>query len=598
MLVGCASTQAAAPDPSRDPSRSPTPIPTPIPTPTPHIVDSGELALTLRGKPFGSETFSIEARADGYTLRAEVKLEVGSTMRLLDSELYTDRAWRPVSGRFRDVKDGGTISILAPASSGRSSSLGTNTASPGPLVLRGTAPFAPPSERTASRAIELFLADNTMSHFAPLCAIPAPTTRVSFPGMTVTVGADVAAPGSPGTQPVTTHAHPSPTLTRRHVDLGGTMRVLLACERGRLVGVEVPLVGLTAIRTGRATDVAALADATTRKPALAAGLVEEPRTVRVRASRHGDAAELACSLVRPATATSDDVTAAAARAARELRPAVILLTGSGAQDRDGDTVGPGGVKPALLKVLASALGEGGVISLRCDDRGAAASTGAYGEATLDTFVGDADAMLAALLRERGVDRRRVVVVGHSEGAVVATLLAARAPRKLAGLALLAGPGRDIDVVLLEQIERTLRAAGLTPDEVVTALDHHRGAFAAMRAGEPLPETAEAKEWVGGEAWVRSHLRRDLLATAAALDRVAVLVAQGDVDRQVTMADAHALVTAFRAGGNARVTLARYRSLDHNFAHSETGAVADYVDADRAIDPQFVADVVAFVNGAR
>ena len=548
----------------RPPVLGPVPVPVPAPAsalapvsdPAPRTIDSGTFDLTLRGKPFGHETFSIEAGADGYTLRSEVQLVLGSAMRLMDGVLTTDAAWRPVSGRFRDVKDGGTISTLAGA----------------PLVLRGTSPFAPPSERTASRAIELFLADSTMSHFAPLCAIAAPAVRVAFPGMDVTVGPDEARPGS--------------SLARRRVDLGETMRVHLACERGQLVGVEVPLVGLTAIRPGRAADVAALAPPTAPKPALAAGLVEEPRTVRVPAGRHGERAELACSLVRP----GGD--------ARERRPAVILLTGSGPQDRDGDTVGPGGVKSGLLAVLASALGEAGVVSLRCDDRGTAQSTGSYGEATLDTFIGDARAVLAALGRERIVDRDRVVVVGHSEGAVVATHVAARDRARVAAIALLAGPGRDIDVVLLEQIERTLGAAGLTPDEVAKALDHHRAAFAAMRAGAPLPETAEAREWAGGEAWVRSHLRRDLLATAAALDDIDVLVAQGEVDRQVTLADAHALVGAFRASGNPDVTLARYPSLDHNFARSATGAVADYVDAGRAIDPAFVADVVAFVTRAR
>jgi len=549
------------------PDLEPLSAPVPSPASPSSLFDAGTFDLTLRGKPFGHESFSIEAHgADanddtasalaGYTLHSEVQLVFGSAMRLMDGVLATDRSWRPVSGRFRDVKDGGTISVLEGM----------------PLVLRGTAPFAPPTERSASRAVELFLADHTMSHFAPLCAIDAPARRVAFPGMEVTVGADEPRPGG--------------ALARRRVDLGGTMRVHLACERGRLVGVEVPLVGLAAIRPGRAADVAALATPSAGKPPLATGLVEEARTVRVPAGRHGAPAELACALVRPA---GDP---------RAPRPAVILLTGSGPQDRDGDTVGPGGVKPALLKVLANGLGEAGVISLRCDDRGTASSTGTYGEATLDTFIGDARAMLATLVRERQVDRARVVVVGHSEGAVVATHVAARERARVAAIALLAGPGRDIDVVLLEQIERTLDAAGLTREEVAKALAHHRAAFAAMRAGEPLPETAEGKEWVGGEPWIRSHLRRDTLATAAGLARVGVLVAQGEVDRQVTMADAQALVSAFRASGNPDVTLARYPSLDHNFARSATGAVADYVDEGRAIDPAFIDDVVAFVSRVR
>ncbi len=519
--------------------------------------DHGQLDLTLRGKPFGHEVFSIEQHATGYQLRAEVHLTAGSVLRLLDSELSTDRAWRPITGRFRDVKDGGTISTLDGS----------------PLVLRGTAPFAPPSERTASRDIELFLADNTMSHFAPLCAIAAPGMRTAFPGMAVTVGPDEPIGGR---------------MVRRRLDLGGSMRVLLACEDARLVAVEVPMFGLTAVRTGRGADIAAAVATRRGKPELAAGLVEDARTIRVPRGGGLAPVELACSLVTPATPTGG---------VRPRWPAVLLLTGSGAQDRDGDSVGDGGVKPGLLKVLAGALGTAGVVSLRCDDRGTAASTGTYGEATLDTFIGDAAAMVKALRRERTVDHRRVIVVGHSEGAVVATRLAAR-DRGLAGIALLAGPGRQVDTVLLEQVESTLRRAGLTDDEIADALAQHQAAFEAIRAGEPLPDTAEAREWSGGEGWLASHLRVPITETAATLDRVAVLVAQGGVDQQVSMADADALVIAFRASGNSRVTVVSYPNLDHNFTYSATGDVAEYVDPDRTIDATFVADVVSFVTTLR
>jgi dienelactone hydrolase len=523
----------------------------------PKSVDRGELDLTLHGKPFGSETFAIERTAAGYLLRAEVRLEAGGRLRLLDSELFTDPAWRPLAGTFRDVKDGGTISKLAGA----------------PLTLSGTAPFAPPSTRTASRDVGLFLADNTISHFAPLCAIAAPTTRVAFPGMDVTVGPDEPRAGG--------------RLQRRRVDLGGTMRALLLCDRGRLIALELPLVGLAAVRRGRAGDVAAAAAAPRTKPPLPAGLIEEPRTVRVAAGRHGDHALLACALVRPAV---DPAPRPPAR-----RPAVVLITGSGAQDRDGDSVGPAGVKLSLLKVLAGALGAAGVVSLRCDDRGTAASTGSYGDATLDTFVGDAAAMVAALRREPTVDRGRLIVVGHSEGAVVAPRVAVR-DRTIAGLVLLAGPGRAIDVVLLEQVALTLRRAGLTGDEIETALGHHRDAFAAIRAGAPLPETAEAREWSGGEAWLGSHLRHDARATAAALRDLDVLVAQGGLDQQVAVADADVLAAALRTAAGVRVTVALYPALNHNFAASDTGDVSEYVYPDLEIDAAFVADVVAFVVG--
>ena len=552
--LGCACAgNVAAPAPAvpRATVAQAEPAAPPAPAPAPEI-DRGELELTLRGKPFGRETFEIERTRDGFRLRAEVRLETGGTMRLLDGDMVTDADWRPLRGTFRDVKDGGTISHLGGE----------------PRTLSGTAPFAPPTTRTASRDVDLFLADNTMSHFTPLCAIDAPVSRVAFPGMDVRVGAD----------------EPRGALVRRRVDLGGTMRALLLCERGRLIAVELPLVGLTAVRSGRAADVAAAAAPPRSTPPLPAGLVESPRTVRVRANRHGESVELACALVMPA--------APAGRV-----PAVVFVTGSGAQDRNGDSTGPAGVKLGFFRVLAGALGEAGIASLRCDDRGTGASTGTYGDATLDTFVGDAAAMVAALRRERGIDRARISVVGHSEGAVIAPRVAA-ADRRIAGLALLAGPGRPIDVVLLEQIALTLRRAGLTAAEIETALAHHRDAFAAIRAGRPLPDTAEAREWFGGEAWLRSHLRHDLAATAAALRDLDVLVAQGDVDQQVTVADAEALAAALRAGGRARVTVARYPTLNHNFVASATGDVSEYVDPDVEIDAAFVADVAAFVAGVR
>lgn len=554
LTLGCACGGAPVVAARVVPPAAPRPAVAPAPPRTGEY-DRGELELTLRGKPFGRETFDIERTADGFTLRAEVRLETGSTMRLLDSELHTDAAWRPIRGVFRDVKDGGTISTLDGE----------------PRTLSGTAPFAPPTSRTASRDIDLFLADNTMSHFAPLCAIAAPATRVAFPGMDVTVDGD-APTGGP--------------LRRRRVDLGGRMRALLMCEAGRLIAVEVPLVGLVAVRHGRAGEVSAAAvTAADAAPApLPAGVTESARTVRVPAGRHGERAELACTLVTPGDGT------------RPRRPAVVLFTGSGAQDRDGDAVGGGGVKLGLLRALAAALGGAGVVSLRCDDRGTGASTGDYGRATLDTFVADAGAIVAALRREPGVDPARVVIVGHSEGAVVALRIAA-ADRRLAGAALLAGPGRPVDTVLLEQVALTLRRAGLTAVEIETALTHHREAFAAIRDGRELPDTAEAREWSGGEAWLRSHLRHDLAATAAAVGDVAVLIAQGAVDQQVTVADAEALEAALRAS-RARVTVAIYPTLNHNFVASATGDVSEYVDPDRRIDPAFVADVVAFVRAAR
>ena len=100
-----------------------------------------------------------------------------------------------------------------------------------------------------------------------------------------------------------------------------------------------------------------------------------------------------------------------------------------------------------------------------------------------------------------------------------------------------------------------------------------------------------------EAWLRSHLVHDVRATAAAVGAVPVLIAQGAVDQQVTVADADALADALTAS-RARVTTRIYPTLNHNFVTSATGDVSEYVDPDARIDAQLVSDVVQFVAGVR
>lgn len=548
VTAGCAARGAVVvPPPAGVAARGAAPAPPAAAAAASVVVDGGELILSLRGKPAGREVFTIEAEVDGYRVRSEVRLEQRSTLRLIASDLVTDRAWRPRAAIVRDVVDGVT----------------TSTLEGDPLTLRTTSRLNPATVRTASRAIELYLADNTLAHFAPTCAVAAPTVRTGFPGMAVRIGPDRALP----------------PFVQRTVDLGATVRALVTCEGARLVAVELPALALVAVRSDRADDLRDLVGVPATKAPLPPGLIEEPRTVRVAAARDRAAAELACSLVRPVGATGP-------------LPVALLLTGSGAQDRDEDAVGAGGVKLGLLRAVAGALGVAGVASLRCDDRGVGGSTGEFGAATLATFVADAQAAVAALRRERALDPRRVIVVGHSEGGVVAAAVAAADPR-VAGVALLAAPGRPVDEVLLGQVAHTLTAGGLTAAEAAAALARHQAAFAAIRAAQPLPDTAEADEWAGGEAWLRSHMRHDALADVRAL-ACPVWIAQGAIDRQVTPVDAAALAGAARAGGRATVTERAYPSLDHAFVVSATGDVAEYATPGRQVDPTFLAELAGFV----
>src|SRR6202020_704780 len=135
--------------------------------------------------------------------------------------------------------------------------------------------------------------------------------------------------------------------------------------------------------------------------------------------------------------------AAQAKGKEPKLPAVIFLSGAGPQDRDEDTVGPGGVKLSVFKVMAIALAEKGIASIRCDDRGTGKSTGTFEQATLSTFVRDAEEVVKALRARPDVDPARIGLVGHSEGGVVAPVVARAAAITgggVRGVLLMAAPG--------------------------------------------------------------------------------------------------------------------------------------------------------------
>src|SRR5262249_26381949 len=134
-------------------------------------------------------------------------------------------------------------------------------------------------------------------------------------------------------------------------------------------------------------------------------------------------------------------------------PAVVLVTGSGPQDRDECVFG---VRP--FRELAAHLARHGIASLRYDDRGTAKATGTFRGATTDDFADEARAAIRFLATRSDIDSRRIGVLGHSEGGIVAPLVASRDP-DVAFIVLWAAPGLPMSVVDIEQTEQMMRADG-------------------------------------------------------------------------------------------------------------------------------------------
>ena len=153
-------------------------------------------------------------------------------------------------------------------------------------------------------------------------------------------------------------------------------------------------------------------------------------------------------------------------------PAVILITGSGAQNRDEELMGH---KP--FKVIAEYLSARGYAVLRCDDRGVGESTGDIAHATTLDFAQDVEYQLDYLLMKPELfDPRRIFLFGHSEGATVAAIVASRR-KEVAGVAMLGGAGADGKTILLQQNEVLFRLWGVADSLIERRLACMRDLFA-------------------------------------------------------------------------------------------------------------------------
>jgi uncharacterized protein len=240
-------------------------------------------------------------------------------------------------------------------------------------------------------------------------------------------------------------------------------------------------------------------------------------------------------------------------------PAVVTLTGSGAHLRDGNRTSDDPYRP--FAQIAGRLAACGVATLRLDDRGAGASAGDASAATLEDTAADARAALAFLRGRAGIDARRLALLGHSYGGVVAPLVAADDPA-LAAVALLGAPARSFRETM--RYQETYRIA-------------HDASIPASRRETALAEAMRrqaANVSASTEAWRRGVQDRDPLPAARRL-RMPVLILHGTTDRAVDPADAALLERALRESGNGRVTRRLFTDVNHHFQADAVGAREGY-----------------------
>jgi uncharacterized protein len=299
-------------------------------------------------------------------------------------------------------------------------------------------------------------------------------------------------------------------------------------------------------------------------------------------------------------------------------PAVVLISGSGPQDRDEAIMGH---RPFL--VLADRLTRSGIVVLRYDDRGYQKSTGDFSSATTRDFTADALAAVDFLKTRTEVDAHRIGLIGHSEGGLIAPR-AAVTSGDVAFIVLLAGPGVPMDELLARQSQDMLRIGGASGDVATLQAKLQSRIFEAVRAEngsagfesrvravmeDAMNElTPEQRANLGfGPAHLENELRsvsspwfRELLAIdpRPTLEQVRcpVLAINGSKDIQVAANDNLAGIrSALKTGGNTHATVVELPGLNHLFQQCTTGATTEYGTIEETFNEEALSLVTAWIQ---
>lgn len=286
-------------------------------------------------------------------------------------------------------------------------------------------------------------------------------------------------------------------------------------------------------------------------------------------------------------------------------PAVLLIAGSGPHDRDESLMGH---KPFL--VLADYLTRKGIVVLRADKRGVGKSTGDYATATTNDFASDAEAGVAYLKTRSEVDPRRIGLIGHSEGGIVAPMVAAR-NHDVDFIVMMAGSGVPGDQIIVEQGRLIEEASGVSKDKADQDAARQQELFALVEreedeatlqkelreqlAARGVPESKiDAQIKVVASPWMRSFLSYDP-ATALRKLTCPVLAINGSKDLQVPPAqNLPAIRKALQDSGNKHFEIDELPGLNHLFQTAKTGLPSEYGEIEETISPVALEKIASWI----
>ncbi|RTY95377.1 S9 family peptidase [Flavobacterium sp. GT3R68] len=278
-------------------------------------------------------------------------------------------------------------------------------------------------------------------------------------------------------------------------------------------------------------------------------------------------------------------------------PVVILITGSGAQDRNEELFEH---KP--FAVIADDLTKKGIAVLRFDDRGIGKSTGSFGNSTTQDFANDVLAAVDFLKTKSNINPKKIGLIGHSEGGMIAPIVAANS-KDISFIVLMAGPGTPIDELMVEQNTRMAQLSGMSDEQIKVSSEKNKSIYAIIK--NSTPENLE-KELTAYLKMTMSNLSDEAVKNqvqmmsgkwfqyfikynpAENLSKVKcpVLAINGSLDFQVpSAANLKAIETALLKGKNKKFKTVELQGLNHLFQEAGTGAFEEYSKIEQTISPK-------------
>lgn len=297
-------------------------------------------------------------------------------------------------------------------------------------------------------------------------------------------------------------------------------------------------------------------------------------------------------------------------------PAVVLITGSGAQNRNEEL---NGHKPFL--VISDFLTRNGIAVLRFDDRGTAASEGNFKTATSNDFATDVNAAVNYLLTRKEINKKKIGLIGHSEGGIIAPMVA-NSSKNVAFIVLLAGTGIPGDQLLLLQQQLIGKASGMSDEKYQVAQKFSNAIFEIVKKSKSeeqlrtdltkylqeevknipdRPQNRSEDDFVKDQLsevmnpWMLNFIKYN---PATALEKVKcpVLALNGEKDLQVPPKEnLGAIKEALAKGGNRKVTAVELPGLNHLFQECKTGSPLEYAEIEQTFSPVALNEILKWIK---